>query len=164
MQIQTLLSQERADANDPIRARYTRELDPDDVLIWLNLTARTTQVFREIYSEANSTERSTIVMPEELPNAWLHLLMALVCSSKEQHWSLFQDKSSSCSRLLKDGMQKVVENLGQKSLLEFAVFKPWEVASLVNIVLLGDITGQSRDISDTYVEYLNYLVSPTEVF
>jgi hypothetical protein len=59
-------------------------------------------------------------------------------------------------------MRRVVENLGQKSLLEYAVFRPWELASLVNSVLLSDVTGSSRDTSDTYVEYLNYLVSSAD--
>lgn len=88
--------------------------------------------------------------------------MALVCSSKEQHLWFFQDQTIICSQLLNEGMRKVVENLGQKSLLEYAVFKPWEVASLVNFVLLSDITGQLRDTSDTYVEYLNHLVSSAD--
>ena len=72
----------------------------------------------------------------------------------------FFDQSTICSQLLNQGMRSVVESLGQKSLLGYAVFKPWELASLINFVLLSDITAQSRNITDTYLTYLNYLVSP----
>ena len=88
--------------------------------------------------------------------------MAMVFSSKEEHLAFFQDQTTICSQLLNEGMREVVEGIGQKSLLEYAVFKPWEVASLINFVLFSDVTGQSRDTSEIYVEYLNLLVRPAE--
>jgi hypothetical protein len=135
-----------------------RGRDATQVLQWLGYATQTTSVFKEMLSHANSNERSMIEVPEELPKAWLHLLMAVIFSFKDQYMMIFEEQSDVCSQLLNEGMRKVVENLGQKSLLEYAVFKPWELASLVNFVLLRDITGQSPDISDTYLEYMTYLV------
>lgn len=129
------------------------------VIQWLNYVTRRTTVFREVLSQATSTERSMIEIPEELPKAWLHFLMAMVFSSKDTHISLFQEQSDICSQLLREGMRKVVDNLGQKSLLEYAVFKPWELASLVNIALLKDITVLPSDICESYLDYMTYLVS-----
>ena len=71
----------------------------------------------------------------------------------------FEEQSRLCSQLLNQGMVQVLESLKQKSLLKYAVFNPWQLASLVNFVLLGDITAQAPDTSDTYSEYLSYLVS-----
>jgi hypothetical protein len=157
---QALSNQERDQGNDTYRpSRYSRELDADEILNWLTYTTRATQAFREIYSEADKSERAGIEIPEELQKAWLHLLMAMVFSSKDQHLSFFQDQSTLCSLLLNGGMRKVVEKVGQKSLLEYAVFKPWELTSLINFVLLSDITGEIRDVSETYVKYLDLLVS-----
>lgn len=71
----------------------------------------------------------------------------------------FEEQSQICTDILDDGMRKVVQNLMQKSLLEYSVFKPRELISLINFQLLGDIKGQSLDTSDTYFEYLSSAVS-----
>lgn len=157
--MQALSDQERDQGNVIYRqSRYSRELDLYEILSWLRSTTWTTQAFREIYSEADKSERNGTEIPEELQKAWLHLLMAMVFSSKDQHLSFFQDQSALCSRLLHGGMRTVVEKTGQKSLLEYAVFKPWELTYLINFVLLSDIAGDIRDISETYVKYLDLLV------
>jgi hypothetical protein len=85
--------------------------------------------------------------------------MSLVFSSKETHLTVFEEQSFICGELLNKGMAKVARNLTQKSLLEYLVFKPWELVSLINFALLGDITSPHPDITDTYVEYLRSLVS-----
>ena len=57
------------------------------------------------------------------------------------------------------GARKVFQSLMQKSLLGYLVLRPFELASLMNFQLLGDITQLSLDTSDTYFEYLSSLVS-----
>jgi hypothetical protein len=74
----------------------------------------------------------------------------------------FEEHSRLCSQLLNEGIMQVLVNLGQKSLLKYAVFNPGQLASLANFVLLRDITAQAPDTSDTYSEYLSYLVSSIE--
>jgi hypothetical protein len=56
-------------------------------------------------------------------------------------------------------MRKVIRSLTNKNLLEYAVFKPFEVASLINLQVLQDVARTGLDISDTYSQYLRRLVS-----
>jgi hypothetical protein len=118
----------------------------------------------DILSQANTTERSEIVLPEEFPKAWLHFLMALIFCSQEQYSAGFEEQSSICSRLLTASMIQVLMNLGQKSLLKYAVFNPWQLASLVNFVLLGGVTASAPDTGGTYSDYLTYLVGFLQIF
>lgn len=131
------------------------------MLRWLNPTTRTSELFRETLSHASSSDRATIELPEEFPKAWLHLLMSLTFSIEEENFSKFEEQSLICTQLLEDGMRKVVQSLIRKSLLDYAVFKPWELSSLISFQLLGDIAPQSLDTSDTYFEYLSSLVGPS---
>lgn len=71
----------------------------------------------------------------------------------------FEEQSSICTQLLATGTRKVVHSLMQKGLLGYLVLRPFELASLINFQLLGDITQQALDTSDTYFEYLSSLVS-----
>jgi hypothetical protein len=124
---------------------------------WLVSTIRITQPFAGIFSAATSTERTSIELPEEFPKAWLHLLMSLVFNAKDM--PRFEEQSSICTQLLAGGTRKVIQSLMQKGLLNYLVLRPFELASLINFQLLGDITQQSLDTSDTYFEYLSSLVS-----
>jgi hypothetical protein len=85
--------------------------------------------------------------------------MAVMYCSKEQYSISFEEQGRLCSQLLSAGIVQVLMNLGQKNLLKYGVFNLSQVASLLNFVLLGDITAQSPDISDTHSQYLSYLVS-----
>jgi hypothetical protein len=71
----------------------------------------------------------------------------------------FEDQIAACYELLEEGMRKVIRSLTNKSLLGYAVFKPFEVASLINLQVLQDVTRTGLDISDTYSQYLRRLVS-----
>ncbi|CZR67669.1 uncharacterized protein PAC_17568 [Phialocephala subalpina] len=136
--------------------------DAREISFWLTETSRRLQLFKDIFSHANSAERASIQIPEEFPRAWLHILMSLVFCSNEKYMAKFEEQSRICTDILDDGMRKVVQNLMQKSLLEYSVFKPWELISLINFQLLGDIKGQSLDTSDTYFEYLSSVESAIE--
>ena len=131
--------------------------DVDDVLQWLSSTVRLTQSFIEIFSNTTSIERTSIEIPEEFPKAWLHFLMSLVFNMKD--YASFEVQSRICTQLLATGARKVFQSLMQKSLLGYLVLRPFELASLMNFQLLGDITQLSLDTSDTYFEYLSSLVS-----
>jgi hypothetical protein len=128
-----------------------------DARIWLETITRRTERFRELCSQAPSADRLKLRLPEELPKAWLHLLMSLVVCTKDR--MQFEDQMTTCYELLEEGMRKIVRSLTSKSLLEYAVFVPFEVASLINFQLLQDITRTSPDIIETYWQYLRRLVS-----
>jgi hypothetical protein len=57
---------------------------------------------------------------------------------------------TTCYEFLEEGMRKIVRSLTGKSLLEYAVFVPFEVASLISFQLLQDITQTAPDIIETY--------------
>ncbi len=145
----------------PRRSSHRRNTKPDFrfFLRCLSYATPIPLLFRGFLSTTDSSERSGIEIPEEFPKAWLHLLMTFVICANEKLTTLFEEQNRICNQLMDDGMRKVVVSLKQKSLLEYAIFRPGEMASLVNFVLLGDITPQSLDTSDTYFEYLSSLVS-----
>ncbi|KAF4628859.1 hypothetical protein G7Y89_g9299 [Cudoniella acicularis] len=144
------------------RKRGQSPRNMSEILSWLAFIMRSSQMFKDILSQANATEYSAIELPEELSKAWLYALMTLIWSTNEQRMADFEEQSAVCIQLLNEGMRKVIENLIQKSLLKYVVFKPWELASLINFRLLGDITSQSLDTSDTYFEYLSSLEAAVE--
>jgi hypothetical protein len=133
-----------------------------DTRIWLEMITRRTERFRELCSQAPSADRLKLRLPEELPKAWLHLLMSLVVCTKDR--MQFEDQMTTCYELLEEGMRKIVRSLTSKSLLEYAVFIPFEVVSLINFQLLQDITRTAPDIIETYWQYLRLLVSFSSPF
>lgn len=130
--------------------------------LWLEMITRRTERFGEFCSQAPSVDRVKLRLPEELPKAWLHLLMSLIVCTNDR--MLFEDQMTTCYELLEEGMCKVVRGLTSKSLLEYTVFIPFEVASLVNFQILQDITRNAPDISETYWQYLRRLVSFSSPF
>lgn len=124
----------------------------------LDVIVRRTQPFKDLLSQAQAADRSEIKIPDELPKAWLHVIMSLINYTRDS--SLWEDQMNTCASLIEQGMKKVVQSLNRKSLLERSVFMPFEVTSLINFQLLQDLTGtQSGDISETYSVSLKRLVS-----
>lgn len=128
-----------------------------EVLHWLKLATRQIQPFVELLSQTPAFDRSSIELPEELPKAWLHLLMSLVCIVEDT--TLFIDQMNVCNVLLVEGMRKVIQRANQRGLSEHYVFTPFQLNSLLNFNLLQDITRVSPDINTTYWEYMQSLVS-----
>ena len=112
--------------------------------------------FKERFAEILPADQSSVEIPEEMLKAWLHLIMSLICITKDS--ILFETHITIACRLVDEGMKKVIQRLLQNSLLDKSVFMPFEVALLVNFQLLRDITGPHPDITDSYREYLNSLV------
>lgn len=113
-----------------------------------------------MFSFASAANRASMEsLPEELPKAWLHFLMAFIFASDDKHQHKFQAQSEACRQLLLDGVVKTLFALKQKTLLEYLAFVPSNLASLINFALIQDITGQNLDTSETYFEYLSNVVS-----
>lgn len=128
-----------------------------EVLHWLKLATRQIQPFVELLSQTPTFDRSSIELPEELPTAWLHLLMSLVCFVEDT--TLFVNQINVCNVLLVEGMRKVIQRANQRRLSEHYVFTPFQLNSLISFNLLQDITRISPDINTTYWEYMQSLVS-----
>jgi len=139
------------------RAHKRSGRNVNEVIHWLNLATRRIQPFVELLSQAPASDRTTIESPEELPKAWLHLLMSLICFLQDT--TLFTNQMNVCIVLLTEGMRKVIQRANQKGLSEHYVFTPFQLTSLINFQLLQDITRVSPDIETTYWEYLKSLVS-----
>ena len=115
------------------------------------------QLFSEIFSQSGRPEQAKIVVPKEIVEGWIHLLMALVYLPKDYHKSdrLFDD----AKLLIHSGMAAVVRSLSEKSLLDSSVVLPQELVSLLSLKLLQDSTMGMPDVSQCYSACLDELVS-----
>jgi len=79
---------------------------------------------------------------------------------------LFDETIQYCSSLLEQGMRKMVANLSEKPLSEYAVFGPADVSSSITFQLMQDVraSGFGLDILESYTEYLQLLVSEFNAF
>jgi hypothetical protein len=103
-------------------------------------------------------DRAKIQIPEALPNAWLHLVMALVLYMVPRlgYW---ESKADIAASLLNDGMAAMLKCfLTFESLLENTVFTPFDLATLLVYQLEKDVTNSRPDIAQTYSQHFSLLV------
>jgi hypothetical protein len=117
---------------------------------------RHVQPFQELFAQATPSDQYSVGIPEELLKAWLHFVMSLVYCAEDS--TIWLEQINKASSLIDKGMKIIVQNLNQKSVLDKSVLMPFEVALLVNLQLLQDITVAHPDITDSYKVYLSYLV------
>lgn len=117
------------------------------------------QAFQSIVSYAKGHERANMELPRQFVTAWLHLLSAFVYFNgfigSNADWYSHLDK---VSRLIHEGMQKIIQNISSRNLLDNVEVLPVEVGALVAMELLKDKVGKSDDISETYSDFLSLLV------
>ena len=142
------------------RAAVPLERKVGELLQKLNLVIRRIQPFTELLSQTQAMDRFNIELPEDLPKAWLHLLISFACFEQDNARSMEQLDAS--TKLLTGGMQKVIQRPNQKSLLEYSIVTPVQLTSLINFNLLQDITRIHPDINTTYWEFMKSLVSHSE--
>ncbi|KXX79338.1 hypothetical protein MMYC01_204552 [Madurella mycetomatis] len=113
------------------------------------------QLFNEIFSQSGRPEQARIVVPKEIVEGWIHLLMALVYLPKDDDKSdkLFDDART----LISSGMATVIRSLSEKSSLDNSVFLPQELVSLFSLKLLQDSTLGMPDVSQCYSACLQEL-------
>ncbi|KAK4236126.1 hypothetical protein C8A03DRAFT_17193 [Achaetomium macrosporum] len=111
--------------------------------------------FNDIFSHAGRPAQSTIAVPKEIVEGWIHLLMALVYRPIDGAKSdrLFHDAKG----LIQNGMAAVIRSLSDKSLLDSSVVLPQELFSLLGLRLLRDSTMGMPDISECYSACLDEL-------
>ncbi|TGO45808.1 hypothetical protein BOTNAR_0637g00020 [Botryotinia narcissicola] len=160
--IQAEGSQENDDLNSvpqrfSDRAWIVDTRDVKQIIEWMALIGKRIETFKELLSEVPTLERCEIGISEKLPRAWLHVLMALaftkdMASSWYTHMNL-------CLDLMNEGMKETLQSLSKYQLSEYAVFAPFDLASLITFQLSQDLTGSCPDICTTYVDYMISLES-----
>jgi hypothetical protein len=120
------------------------------------------QSFTRLLSNARASDRARIQIPGEFITAWLHIVMGLVqCTLEYDFW---REHTENAETLLKTGMRKVIEGLSDSILLDRASVLPFELVSLACLGLFDGMTANQRDISETYYDYLQALVSQRTLF
>ncbi|XMA10295.1 hypothetical protein WAI453_003086 [Rhynchosporium graminicola] len=141
--------------------RYTQaDFTASALLNWLELLNKVTSPFKDYLDHVPLPDRSDIKMPEELTIAWLHLVLALTFSAEDT--GLFETQMSICHDLVIRGTRKAISGLSKANLFDYAVFQPFEFASLIAFQLSQEHKGSAADVSDTYLEYLKTLQSDIE--
>lgn len=115
------------------------------------------RAFEDIMSFMSDEARAKIEPPRQFVTSWLHVLSGMVlCQQGSREWATHFTR---VLNLLIDGMQRVIQSISTHKLLDSCTVLPLEVASLTALNLLQDQVGKADDISETYSQYLNSLVS-----
>lgn len=102
-------------------------------------------------------------LPEAFVRAWLHCVMSLVvCTTFQPTSSDSYRHISLCGKLLYQGTEELMKGLHSTSLDEKQAVLPMGIMSLVIRRVLQDVTGDMRDLSDTYWDYIKILESEIE--
>lgn len=112
--------------------------------------------FQNLMSYANEKERATIDLPRQFITAWLHIVSGLISAlDRGNAWLAHVSKAKV---LMMDGMNRIVQGISSRNLLDDSAVLPLEVLSLFSLNLLHDQVGKAEDIMDTYAQYLTLLV------
>ena len=114
----------------------------------------------ELLSYARCIDRVRVTVPNEITEAWVHLVLGLVNLERSEHAERLLDDAS---RLLSESAIEIVKALSQKSLEESSTILPLEIFSLVALKLIQSIPNvpgtQTDDISQIYRARLDKIVS-----
>ncbi|KAH7370897.1 hypothetical protein BKA65DRAFT_562836 [Rhexocercosporidium sp. MPI-PUGE-AT-0058] len=147
--------------SEAVSNRLTQvDRDLTEIFDWLRLIIKSTSSFKDYLSHVPWADRSDIPIPEELTTAWLHLVLAMTFSIRDIR--LFDSQMTTCHDLIDLGIKKVISNVSKVELSNYAVFSPFEFASLIAFQLSRGDNGSAADISDAYLEYLKTLQSDIE--
>ncbi len=135
-----------------VRPRYQPLFD-------LRTLARNTAPLTELLAHARGADRARITVPNEITEAWVHLLLSLVNLERPDHARrLFQD----AIQLFSQGASEMVKSLSQKSLEESAAVQPLEIFSLISLKLVQHVSTvdgfQEDDIFQIYYNRLEAIV------
>lgn len=145
------------DISEPLRRISATTDNVPGVRRFLRRLTQPIQSFQRLLSNARPSNRARIRMPDEFVKAWLHLLMGLIHSTQGLY--LWREHIDNVENLVKTGMRKVIEGLSAHELLERASVLPLELVSLICLELFKGTMANQRDISETYYDYLQALVS-----
>ncbi|KAH8689136.1 hypothetical protein BGW36DRAFT_77825 [Talaromyces proteolyticus] len=113
--------------------------------------------FNSVITQAAPVDRAKLKVPESLPNAWIHLVMALVLYMEPRlgNWEL---KADATALLLNRGIDSMLKSIiTLKPILADTVFTPFDLATLLVFRLAKDVTDSRPDIEQTYAQHLTIL-------
>jgi hypothetical protein len=117
------------------------------------------QLFQNVMSFADEKDRASINLPRQFVTSWLHIVSGLIGTyDRGNMWLAHMSKAKV---LVLDGMNRVIQSISSRNLLDESAVLPMEVLSLFSLNLLHDQVGKAEDIMDTYSQYLTLLVSAT---
>lgn len=137
------------------RSYGVRDREVPGIIDFLGSVVKQCQPFKELFSQAHSTDRLNLQLPEEFAKAWLYILICMAACTKDI--MVFDTEINQVYDLMAKGMRKVVEGNAKKSLLESLVFTPFELAVLINFQLDEGTNKFSEDIIEPYWQYLRSL-------
>jgi hypothetical protein len=128
------------------------------LLEWYQLLMFIVKPLGEFLSQGNESERAAVKIPRHLPQAWLHGVMATMFLKRQSNgFSAHMEMSMS---LLRRSAKEMI-GADQESIMKKSSLRPFEILSLVNLELLGDLTGANSNIVDIYEDYAKRLVGPS---
>ena len=117
--------------------------------------------FADIFRHAGKQDRSRISVPDEIMQAWIHVLMGLVYlhtgTDKSKSSKLLQDAWP----LLEEGLGDMVMAMSDRTLLQQSVVQPMELVSLMSAQLMQNPTPGLPSVTDTYFSYLYSIAGST---
>ncbi|CRG89948.1 Dual oxidase 2 [Talaromyces islandicus] len=135
------------------------ELELESLVNCFRSIARKLKPFRDVVSMASPADQAKIQIPETLPKAWIHVVMALVLYMVPRPaYYYWESKADIAADLLSDGVAAMLKCLqAMDSLLEDTVFAPFDLATLLVYQLGKDVTNSRPDIEQTYSQHLALL-------
>ena len=118
--------------------------------------SRGIRAFQSVFAFAGPEDRIKMELPHEFVTAWLHCVTSLILAGS-WNWS-WRQHSIDVERLLEAGMDRMIQALPNKDIINRVSMLPMEVLTLGLSGLLKDQVGKNDDILNTYSEYLNALV------
>lgn len=119
------------------------------------------QLFENIMSYADEKDRASIELPRQFVTSWLHVVSGLI-KSYDVGGTGWLAHMSKAKVLILGGMNRIIQGISSRNILDDSAVLPLEVLSLFSLNLLHDQVGKADDIMDTYAEYLTRLVSTNE--
>ena len=111
------------------------------------------------FSNGKAPQPWQIQLPEAFVRAWLHCVMSLVvCTAFQLTSSDSYRHIGLCRELLVQGTEEFMKGLHSTSLYEKQAVLPMGIMSLVIRRVLQDVTGEMRNLSDSYWDYIKILV------
>lgn len=101
---------------------------------------------------ASKAQRVALKPNQELIAAWLHVLSALAGPAS---WFGHVEQAEA---LITEGLEKMIRQTSDVDLKDRVAMMPAELCALAAIRVLGNQTGGSDDVVETYSQYLRSLV------
>lgn len=118
----------------------------------LRFLASRLESFNDVFKHATRDDRAGIVVPDELMEAWMHVLMGLVYFTSDRE--VAADLISDASSLIDESLKSMVMGMSDHKLRAQAVLLPMEFVCLISLELMSRPPPGLPDITTTYADRL----------